>query len=59
MYAVILRKTGRILKSASNYSDVAGHYAALENQGGRFAALFGIYRLGWSDIGEEPWVCLF
>jgi hypothetical protein len=59
MYYIILRKTGRILKQASNYSDIAGKYAALENQGKRFASLFGIYRIGWTDIGEEPWVCLF
>lgn len=59
MYYIILRKTGRVLKSASNYSDIAGMYSALENQGKKFASLFGIYRIGWTDIGEEPWVCLF
>lgn len=54
MYAIILNKTGRILKSVSAYSDAIGHMAALVRQAPRMASAFGLYRLGYED--ETPWV---
>lgn len=54
MYAVILVKTGRILKTASCYSDIVGHMQALVTQGPRMASAFSMFRLGYED--ESPWV---